>query len=118
MLMLPKHWLARLLELNPSGHDAPSDECRRGAVRASDEDRMFIGANAMRFFLTLGLLITLCASANAATVNHSRHHVIVRPSQGWAYTYPAPRPRIDYDDTPSYDDPSKFGGGQALAVTR
>jgi len=91
-----------------------------GAARSAHQmrNRMFIGANAMRPFLILGLLITLCASANAATVNHSRHHVIVRPSQGWAYTYPAPRPRIDYDDTPSYDDPSKFGGGQALAVTR
>lgn len=64
------------------------------------------GANAMRFFLTLGLLITLCASADVATVYHSRHHVIVRPSQGWAY----------YDDAPSYDDPSKFGGSLALPV--
>jgi len=26
------------------------------------------------------------------------------------------RPPIDYDDTPSYDDPSKFGGGTALPV--
>jgi hypothetical protein len=60
--------------------------------------------------------ITLCASSNAATMNHSRHHVIFRPSHGWAYA--APRPRIDYDDTPSYDDRSKFGGDQALPVTR
>jgi hypothetical protein len=39
----------------------------------------------MRSVLALGLLITLCASANAATVHHLRtrhHHVIVRPSQG------------------------------------
>ena len=68
----------------------------------------------MRFFLALGLLITLCASASAATVHHSRHNVIIRHSQGWAYA--APRPPIDYDDTPSYDDPSKFGGDQALPV--
>ena len=51
----------------------------------------------MRSFLALGLLITLCASASAATVHHSRHDVIVRPSQGWAYA--APRPPIDYDET-------------------
>ena len=75
---------------------------------------MFIGANAMRFFLTLGLLITLCASADAATVHHSRHHVIVRPSQGWAYA--ERQPPIDYDDALSYDDPSKFGGSLALPV--
>jgi hypothetical protein len=37
----------------------------------------------MRSILALGLLITLCASANAATVHQSRpRHVIVRPSQG------------------------------------
>ena len=28
----------------------------------------------MRFFWALGLLITLCASANAATLHHSRPH--------------------------------------------
>jgi len=73
----------------------------------------------MRSFLALGLLITLCASASAATMHHSRH-VIVRPSQGYAdpgWAYAASRP-IHYDDTPSYDDPSKFGGGEALPVTR
>ena len=69
-----------------------------GAARSAHQMRTvcFIGANAMRFFLTLGLLITLCASADAATVHHSRHHVIVRPSQGWAYA--EPQPPIDYDD--------------------
>jgi hypothetical protein len=45
----------------------------------------------MRSVLAVGLLITLCASANAATVHRSkppavhlrmRQHVIVRPSQG------------------------------------
>jgi hypothetical protein len=91
----------------------PSEECMRGALRASNENRMFIGANTMRPFLILGLLITLCAPANAVTDNHSGHHVVVHPSPGWAYT--APRPRIDYDDTPSYDDPSKFGGGRGIA---
>jgi hypothetical protein len=35
---------------------------------------------------------------------------------GWAYA--GPRPPVHYDDTPSYDDPSKFGGGEALPVTR
>jgi hypothetical protein len=72
----------------------------------------------MRSFLALGLLITLCASASAATVHHSEpRHVIVRPSQGYAdpgWAYAAPRPPVHYDDTPSYNDPSKFGGGTAL----
>lgn len=70
----------------------------------------------MRPLFTLGLLITLCASANAATVHHSPHHVITHPNEGWAYA--APRAPINYDDIPSYDDPSKFGGDQALPVTR
>jgi hypothetical protein len=74
------------------------------------------GANAMRCFLVIGLLITLCASASAATARHPRH-VIVHPDQaytvpGWAYE--PVRPPVQYGDTPSYDDPSKFGGGTAL----
>ena len=72
----------------------------------------------MRSFLALGPLITLCASASAATMHHSRH-VIVRPSQGHAVlgsAYAAPRPPIHYDDNPGYDDPSKFGGDAALPV--
>jgi hypothetical protein len=72
----------------------------------------------MRSFLALGLLITLCASASAATMHHSRH-VIVRSSQGYAdpsKAYAAARPPIHYDDTPGYDDPSKFGGDAALPV--
>jgi len=72
----------------------------------------------MRSFLGLGLLIILCASASAATMHHSRN-VIVRSSHGYAvpgWAYAAPQPPIHYDDTPSYDDPSKFGGGTALPV--
>jgi hypothetical protein len=89
-----------------------------GTARASDENRILIGANAMRSFLALGLLITLYASASAATMRHSRH-VILRASQGHAVlgsAYAAPRPPIHYDDNPGYDDPSKFGGDAALAV--
>jgi hypothetical protein len=74
----------------------------------------------MRSFLALGLLITLCASASAATMHHSRH-VIVRPSQGYAdpgWAYAASRRPIHYDDIPSDDDHSKFGGDAALQVTR
>jgi hypothetical protein len=69
----------------------------------------------MRSFLALGLLITLSASANAATTHHLQHHVFARPSQAW--TYAAPRPSANYDDTPSYDDPSKYGGSAALPAT-
>jgi hypothetical protein len=69
----------------------------------------------MRSFLALGLLITLCASASAATVHRS--HVIVSPSQGYAvpgWAYAAPQSSVHYDDPPNYNDPSKFGGGTAL----
>ena len=44
----------------------------------------------MRSILALGLLISLCASANAETVHRSKpRHVIVGPSQG--VTAPAAR---------------------------
>jgi hypothetical protein len=63
---------------------------------------------AMRSVLALSLLIALCAPANAARVHHAiPRHVIVRPVQS-----PDPRdPPVLQDQTPSYDDPSKFGGG-------
>jgi len=73
----------------------------------------------MRSFLALGLSITLCASASAATMHHSRH-VIARQGQGYAVlgsAYAAPRSPIHYDDTPRYDDPSKSGSDSALPVT-
>jgi len=41
------------------------------------------GTNMIRSVLALGLLIALCASADAATAHRSKpRHVIVRPSQG------------------------------------
>jgi hypothetical protein len=80
-----------------------------GAARASRQERRWsVGANAMRCVLVLGLLIALCASANAAKVHHVKpRHVIVRPIQPVDPRFP---PVLE-DQTPSYDDPSKFGGG-------
>ena len=80
-----------------------------GAARAPHENGGWsIGANAMRSVLAFGLLIALCASAYAARVHHSKpRHVIVRPSQGMDPRFPP----VLQDQTPSYDDPSKFGGG-------
>jgi len=51
----------------------------------------------MRSILTLSLLITLCGSANAATVHHAhRRHVLNQgmiasdPASGFAYAPPGP----------------------------
>jgi hypothetical protein len=73
----------------------------------------------MRAFLALSLLMAVCTSANAAGVHRkqpqltslavSSQGLVARPVPGWAYA--APRPDVRYDDTPSYNDPSKFGGG-------
>jgi hypothetical protein len=77
----------------------------------------------MRYLLALGLLISLCSPSNAAPVHHSRSydHVVMRP--GWTSsfaavpeTYATSRPSVQYYDTPSYNDPSKFGGSTALPV--
>ena len=87
-----------------------------GAARASHKNGgRSTGANAMRSVLALGLLITLCASANATTVHHSKlRHVIVRPSQGVAappgwYKFPG-YPPIPPEENRNLD-PSNFGGG-------
>ena len=74
----------------------------------------------MRSILALGLLITLCCSADAATVHHFRtrhHHVTSNVANSFAYE-PARQPvhynAPSYNDVPSYNDASKFGGSTAL----
>ena len=65
--------------------------------------------------LALGLLVALCTSANAAAVHHARpRHLIKRYSHGVTPHFVVPPAK--YDDVPRYDDPSKFGGGQALGI--
>jgi hypothetical protein len=63
----------------------------------------------MRSVVALSLLIALCASANAARVHHHSkpRHVIVHPAQAVDPRFPP----VLQDQTPRYDDPSKFGGG-------
>jgi hypothetical protein len=79
----------------------------------------------MRFSLALFLLMTLCASANAASrPHHARwRHAFVQPSPAFMPGYVSPNGvRIYRDDTApggyrtsgdppvSYNDPSKYGG--------
>ena len=78
----------------------------------------------MRAILALGLLITLCASADAATAHH-RRHVVANPTQvytpgvrsGFAYAPDGPAVRQvpypgQYDDQPSvYDNRYPNWGG-------
>jgi hypothetical protein len=107
----------------PNAFDRQRPSPPRAGRDRSPPDKL-IGANAMRSFLALSLLMILCASASAAAVHHTipRHHVIVLPSQGFSgyavpgWAYAAPPPTVHYDDTPSYNDPSKFGGSTALPI--
>ena len=71
----------------------------------------------MRSFLALGVLIALCASANAATVYHSRTHqpVFLPRSVVLSVAAHSGSQLIHYNDAPSCDDPSRYGGGEALA---
>ena len=63
----------------------------------------------MRSILALSLLITLCGSANAATVQHARRHAIVRPN------YAPPGPPIHYRAAPyNYKEPY-YGASQGYA---
>ena len=70
-------------------------------------------------FAAAAVLSTLATTPVAFAKEH--HHVRKAPQYistvpGWAYA--GPRASVHYDDTPSYNDPSKFGGGEALPVTR
>jgi hypothetical protein len=83
--------------------------CRQyeGSVEVAERS---LGADAMRSVLALGLLIALCTSANAARVHHSKpRYEIFRHSHAMIPRFVAGPTR--YDDIPSYNDPSKFGGG-------
>jgi hypothetical protein len=68
----------------------------------------------------VGLLITFGASADAATVHHYRtrhHHVASRFVNSYAYEPAQAAVRFNapsYNETPSYNDASKFGGSTAL----
>lgn len=79
----------------------------------------------MRTLLTVSFLISLIACASAAPMHgtHTRHRVVAHHGQTVSLgdfaipreAYAAPRPPISYNDTPSYNDPSKFGG-QSLGM--
>jgi hypothetical protein len=78
----------------------------------------------MRSILALGFLIALGASADAATLHHfrARHHLFISPNVASSFAavpdrdYERLPPAVRYDDAPSYNDPSKFGGSEALPI--
>jgi hypothetical protein len=70
----------------------------------------------MRSALAIGLLISLCASANAETVHRFRtsRHITIQPSQGMCvppscYKFPG-YPPLPPEAIRTHD-PSTFGGG-------
>jgi hypothetical protein len=64
-----------------------------------------IGTDTMSSVLALGLLIALCASANAAKVHHAKpRHVIARPSQAVDPRFPP----VLQDQTHSPDDQNRM----------
>ena len=77
----------------------------------------------MRSVLTsavaFGLSVALCASAHAAATHHAKsRHVTVHRGRNVIPGFAAPTTTVDprfppvlEDQTPRYDDPSKFGGG-------
>ena len=72
----------------------------------------------MRSILALSLLITLCSSANAATVHHAhQRHAIVRPNQGLiasdpnsGFAYARPGPPTHYQPAPYNDNNGPYPG--------
>lgn len=62
----------------------------------------------MRAILALSLLIAFCATADAAKEHHAKpRHVIVRSSPPVDPRFPP----VLQNQTPSYNDPSRYGGG-------
>lgn len=79
----------------------------------------------MRTLLTVGFLISLTACASAAPIHntHTRRRLVAHHRQAVSLgdfavpreAYAGPRPQTYHNDTPSYNDPSKFGG-QSLGM--
>ncbi|MGX9429924.1 hypothetical protein [Bradyrhizobium sp. LeoA1S1] len=80
----------------------------------------------MSRFSVFAAAAVLSALATIPVAFAKEHHHVLKvpqsvsidrsqPRLGWAYA--GPRPPVHYGDAPSYDDPSKFGGGEALPVT-
>ena len=71
----------------------------------------------MRSALALGLLITLCYSADAATVHrfraHHHHQVISRSANSFAFE-PARPPVHDYAPAPTRPPATTYGGATLL----
>jgi hypothetical protein len=95
------------------------EHCNRAFRAPNDWRGWSTGANAMRSVFAFGLLAALCTPANAATVHHVKRVHYPRHVTGWpgqavdpSYQRSDPRfPPVIEDQTPSYNDPSKFGGG-------
>ena len=72
----------------------------------------------LSIFASAAVLSVLTATPVAFAKEH--HHVRKAPQYvnivipRWSYA--ALRPLVHHDATPTYDDPSKFGGSTALAV--
>jgi hypothetical protein len=93
-----------------------SNTLGRGCSYAHDSGFVRYGVITMHSALALGLLITVCASANAATVHHfrTRHYTTIQPSQGTCvppacYKFPG-YPPLPPEAIRTHD-PSTFGGG-------
>jgi hypothetical protein len=108
----------------PNAFDRQRPSPPRAGRDRSPPDKL-IGANAMRSFLALSLLMIICASASAATVHHTipRHHMIVLPSQGFSgYAVPGwPTQRLGLRFTTTTHlaitiRPGLVGGSTALPI--
>lgn len=70
----------------------------------------------LSIFAAAVVLSALTATSPAFAKEH--HHIRNAPQYAIArWSYAALQPPIHYGATPSYNDPSKFGGSTALSVT-
>jgi len=104
-------WFDRAFQ--PAGHGHTAHHTRTGGSS--------IGENSMRSALALGLLITLCYSADAATVHHLRthhhHHVTSGFAQSFGYE-PARPPVHDYAVPETRPPATTYGGAPLLPDPR
>ena len=114
-------WFDRVFQPAGHGHTArpirPADRCVPPAHHTRTGGSS-IGENPMRSALALSLLITLCYSADAATVHHLRthhrhHHITSGFAQSFGYE-PARPPVHDYAPAETRPPATTYGGAPLL----
>jgi hypothetical protein len=107
---LPSATPVRTIQSAPAGPFASDHQKRAGVNR----DALCLGLGSIEHFMRGSECRTRANPRHL--VMHHNHHGLNYATPGWLGAYAGAPPQDPYDSVPSYNDPSKFGGEEALPV--